>query len=276
LSPSYLAVVPLLKSVLYWHSNKVELLLEGEESDTISRVFAALTPTIETPLRQMTVEQVKHLSQDYDSQPNGLDNVGPSPTKREPSVAPTGAGTTETPTSEEITGAGTIKTKRKIYRPPLKSKYREPELANDTLDGMEALFTNFGSSLRKATGPLPPRDDLIKFDANLHDAELSKNIRWHACPEVHQPAVLNIIKNYWDVFCAEGIRRHIHGFTFRVDTGTAAPVACKNPRYGPHEAQIITQMTEKLLHNGLVEPALGPWASQVVLAAKAKQEDVPW
>ena len=121
LSPSYLAVVPLLKSVLYRHSNKVELLLEGEEPDTISRVFAALTPTIETPLRQMTVEQVEHLSQDYDSQPDGLDKVGPSPTKREqptpavppdpgadpppynkkqqtkPSVAPTGAGTTETP-----------------------------------------------------------------------------------------------------------------------------------------------------------------------------------
>ena len=35
-------------------------------------------------------------------------------------------------------------------------------------------------------------------------------------------------------------------------------------------------MTENLLDNGLVEPALGPWASQVVLAAKAKQENVPW
>ena len=115
-------MVPLLKSVLYRHSDKVELLFEGKEPDTISRVFAALTPTIETPLRQMTVEQVEHLSQDYDSQPDGLDKVDPSPTKREPptravppdpgadpppynkkqrtepSVAPTGAGTTETPT----------------------------------------------------------------------------------------------------------------------------------------------------------------------------------
>jgi hypothetical protein len=187
LSPSYLAVVPLLKSVLYRHSDKVELLFEGKEPDTISRVFAALTPTIETPLRQMTVEQVEHLSQDYDSQPDGLDKVDPSPTKREPptravppdpgadptpynkkqrtepSVAPTGAGRPR----PQLTGAGTIKTERKIYRPPLKSKYREPELANDTLDGMEALFTNFGSSLRKATGLLPPRVELNKQRASV-------------------------------------------------------------------------------------------------------------
>ena len=77
-------MVPLLKSVLYRHSDKVEILLEGEEPGTISRVFAALTPTIETPLRQMTVEHVEHLSQDYNSQPDSLDDVGPSPTKREP------------------------------------------------------------------------------------------------------------------------------------------------------------------------------------------------
>ena len=70
--------------MLYRHSDKVQLFLEGEEPDTISGVFAALIPTIETPLRPMTVKQVEHLSQDYDSQPDSLDDVGPSPTKREP------------------------------------------------------------------------------------------------------------------------------------------------------------------------------------------------
>jgi len=292
-------VVPLLKSVLYRHFDEVELLLEGEEPDTISWVLAALTPTIKTPLRRMTVEQVEHLLQDHDSQPNSSDNTDPPSTKRKPptpavppdpgadpppnnkkqrtetSVAPTGAETTETPTSEEPTGGGTIKTERNIFRPPLKSKYRKPELAENTLDSMEALFTNFGSSLRKATGPLPPRDDLIKFDADLHNTELSKNIRWHAWPEEHRPAVLSIIKDYWDAFCAKGIRRLIRGFTFRVNTGTAAPVACKNPRYGPHEAQIITQMTEKLLDNGLVEPALGPWRHKSSSPPKQSRKTYP-
>ena len=133
--------------MLYRHSDEVELLLEGEGPDTISRVLAALTQTIETPLRRMTVEQVEHVLQDNNSQPDSLDDTDPPSTKREPptpavppdpgadpppnnknqqtetSVAPTGAETTKTPTSEEPTGAGTIKTERKIYRPPLKSKY---------------------------------------------------------------------------------------------------------------------------------------------------------
>ena len=77
-------MVPFLKSVLYRHSNEVELLLEGEEPDTISRVFAALTPTIKTPLRQLTSEQVEHLLQDNDSQPDSSDNTDPPSTKRKP------------------------------------------------------------------------------------------------------------------------------------------------------------------------------------------------
>ena len=171
---------------------------------------------------------------------------------------------------------GTVHTEKKIHRPKLPSEYVEPDLGPDLLDGQELIFKEYGKSLRKDVAPLPPRDDVILFDTASHQAELDKNIRWGHCPQELQAPVLEIIKEYWDVFCEEGLRRNIRGFSCRVDTGDVAPVCCKIPRCGPHESRAMSKLVDHLDYNGLTEPDDGPWGSQIVLAAKPGQDDTPW
>ena len=141
----------------------------------------------------------------------------------------------------------TIETDRKIWRPHLPSEYIETDPAPDILDGMETIFKDYGKSLRKHPDLPPPRDDIIHFDEGKHTEELLANIRWRDCPEEHKPAFLNLIKEFWDVFAEEGLRRPILGFQCRVDTGDVKPICCKPPRYGPHEARIMENLVAKLV-----------------------------
>ena len=170
----------------------------------------------------------------------------------------------------------TIHMARKVYRPPLQSEYIEPDVGPDLLDGMELLYKNFGKSLRKTVVPLPVRDDVIIFDPNLHDQQLETNLKWNQCPDSVKPEITTIIKDYWDVFCEEGLRNNIRGFMFRVGTGDCKPVCCKAPRYGPHEEKAINELVRKLEDNGLIEDDFGPWGAQIVLAAKANQDGVSY
>ena len=85
-----------------------------------------------------------------------------------------------------------------------------------------------------------------------------------------------LIKQFWDVFAEEGVRNHIRGALFHVDTGEIKPVCCKSPRYGPHETRVIDDLVSKLEKNGLVEDDDGPWGAMIVLAAKPNQEHVHW
>ena len=81
---------------------------------------------------------------------------------------------------------------------------------------------------------------------------------------------------YWDVFCEQGLRRPIHGFSFQINTGDAKLVCCKHHRYGPHESKVIEKLTDQLQRNGLIEDDDGLWGAIIMLAAKPHQEDVPW
>ena len=163
---------------------------------------------------------------------------------------------------------GTIDTSgiRKIYRPKLPSRYKDVDLGADELEGLDVLFRDYGQTLYQKANDLDPRDDIIQFDEGLHSAELKRNLKWHRCPEVHRSAILEIVKEYWDVFCKEGLRRNIRGFSCRIDTGNAEPICCRVPRYGPHESRVITKLVDQLEKNSLVEDD-GPWGAQVVLAA---------
>jgi hypothetical protein len=143
------------------------------------------------------------------------------------------------------------------------SEYVEPDLGPDLLEDMEIIFKRFGKSLRKKINELPPcdKDDIIEFDVDLHQEELDKNLHWKTCPEEHKAEVLEIIKEYWDVFCTEGLRRHIRGFTFRIDTGDVKPISCRQPCYGPHESRVMEEMVDALECNGLVQDDDGPVGS---------------
>jgi hypothetical protein len=87
-------------------------------------------------------------------------------------------------TNEEpaLPSQGTIHTDRKIYRPKLPSKYIDPDLGPDLLDGQEIIFKTYGRTIRRQVDELPPRNDIIQFDPSRHQAEFDRNIRWEDCP----------------------------------------------------------------------------------------------
>jgi hypothetical protein len=161
-----------------------------------------------------------------------------------------------------------------VYRPNLPSLYVELDLGEDLMNGMDLIHKEYGRSIRQAVDPLLARTDSITFDPSVHQ-EFESNIRWGLCPVEFQDQITDIIQRHWDCFAEEGLKKHIRGFSCRIDTGSVAPVCCKPPRYGPHEIQVIIKLVEHLLANGLVESDYGPWGALIVLASKANQEDVP-
>ena len=138
--------------------------------------------------------------------------------------------------AEKETSEGVIKTPPKMYRPPLPLLYWEPVLGLDLNDGMEWMFEEGGKALKRMIKELPPRNDVVVFDAKKNMAELKKNLCLDGCPEELKPEVIGLVKEYWDVFCKEGLKDPIRGFSFQIDMGESPPVCCKIPRYGPHEA----------------------------------------
>ena len=162
----------------------------------------------------------------------------------------------------------------KIYRPPIPSSYIEPEELPDPLEGMECLHKPLGQSLWRAKQKPPPRRDIILFNPQNHQRELDKNTNWEGCSEFHRILITRILKEFWDVFAQEGLRNPIIGFQFVVDTGAAAPVCCRPPRYGFNEAPVIKNISRGLKENGIIEEDTGPWGAMIVLAAKPGQENV--
>ena len=171
---------------------------------------------------------------------------------------------------------GTIVPSKKVWRPKLPSRYIEPDECPDLFDGQEILFKEHGLCIRKSILPLPPREDIIQWNPSVHQAEFDRNIRWGNCPEEIKPQVTSVITKFWDVFCEDGLKKNIRGFSCRIDTGDIAPICCKPPRYGPHEAVVMDKLLMQLYQNDLIEPDDGPWGALIVLAAKPNQEEVPW
>ena len=190
----------------------------------------------------------------------------------------TGGGRKDDATSTAASGAPKcIAAPKKVYRPPLTSNYKEPNLGPDLLENSEWIFEEHGKSLRQTADELPPRVDVIEFDlSNPGDMEeLERNLSLEGCPVQLHDDIKQTIKDYWDVFCEQGLRRHIRGFTFSIDTGDTPPVCCRQPRYGPHEAKIMRKLCDALDDNGLIEDDDGPYGAQIVLAAKPGQDGVP-
>eukprot|EP00957_Ditylum_brightwellii_P202439 15330188-Ditylum_brightwellii.AAC.1 len=169
----------------------------------------------------------------------------------------------------------TIEAPTKIYRPKPQSMYREPDLGPDLLDGVW-VQEELGKSLKRQPEELPERNDIATFDCRADMKELTEGLKLEGCPEELHGPITNLVKEYWDVFCADGLRKPIRGFSFQVDTGNSQPVCCKTPRYGPRESQVIRKLIGKLEDNGVIEDDDGPWGAQVVLAAKPHQEGVAW
>ena len=169
-----------------------------------------------------------------------------------------------------------IETAKRIWRPQVTSEYKEPDCIPDPTSDLEVLYKDYGKPLWTNKSVLPPRDDVIKFIPTKHNCELKRNLQWRDTPSEYKIQIENLIKEYWDVFAEEGVRKNIRGALFHVDTGETKPVCCKPPRYGPHESRVIDELVAKLEKNGLVEDDDGPWGALIVLAAKPNQEHVHW
>ena len=84
-----------------------------------------------------------------------------------------------------------------------------------------------------------------------------------------------MIKEFWDIFAPEGIKRYMHGFEFAIDTGSHTPICCKKPTYGQNESKIILKAMDELKKLGwITKCSTGGWASPIVLAPKPHQEHV--
>ena len=175
-------------------------------------------------------------------------------------------------------GSKPVTTEKRPYRPKLASQYEEPAYLPDDDDTLDVLYRNGGVAISKTRQDIGERapETIIKYDEDKHGEILQKSMQWEDCPEHLRPAITKIIKQYWDVFAPEGLKHHIRGFVCHIDTGNAQPICCKIPRYGPHEARVITQLARGLEANGLIEEARSPWGAQVVLAAKPNQDHVHW
>jgi Reverse transcriptase (RNA-dependent DNA polymerase)/RNase H-like domain found in reverse transcriptase len=175
-------------------------------------------------------------------------------------------------------GSKPVTTEKRPYRPKLASQYEEPAYLPDDDDTLELLYRNGGVAISKHKAEIGEREPctIIKYKEEKHGETLKKSLQWEDCPEKLRPRITDIVKQYWDVFAPEGLRHHIRGFVCHIDTGNAQPMCCKIPRYGPHEARVITQLARGLEENGLIEEARSPWGAQVVLAAKPNQDHVHW
>jgi hypothetical protein len=154
--------------------------------------------------------------------------------------------------------------------------YEEPEELLDTSGDLDWLFEEHGKVGIEDKKELPPRDDLILFNPEVHAKEIDDNIQWRGCPPEHQIVLRAIIEKFFDVFAQEGMQNHIRGFEFNIDTGKVKPICCKQPQYGPHESRVIVALVEKLEKKGIIEDDEGPWGSPIVLASKPDQAHVHW
>ena len=88
-------------------------------------------------------------------------------------------------------------------------------------------------------------------------------------PEEEIPKLVKLLQGYEDVFMKTG--EPLPGTTLTthfIDTGSATPIR-QPPRRTPyHQKPTVEAEVKKMLEEGIIEPAGGPWASPIVLVKK--------
>jgi hypothetical protein len=117
-------------------------------------------------------------------------------------------------------GSTPVKVPKRVWCPKVRMVYQEPEETLDTSGNLDWLFEEHGEGGIQHKKELPPRDDIIKYDPEIHAKEIDNNVQWRGCPPEHRIALRAIIEKFFDVFAQEGIQCHICGFEFNIETGT--------------------------------------------------------
>ena len=77
------------------------------------------------------------------------------------------------------------------------------------------------------------------------------------------------------MYAPEGMKRHILGYEFKIDTGISKGVCCRSPCYDYYKGEIIMKHVKALLDNTWIrECIIGPYGVSIVLAPKPHQEEV--
>jgi hypothetical protein len=135
-----------------------------------------------------------------------------------------------------------------------------------------------GNTLRKPKDLILPQTppNLRRFNATSDTEELERNIKFDPfTPNRLKRRILEFVKEFWDVFCKEGVKSPVHGYELVIDTGDHQPIAVKKPHYGLHEIPIMEKTIDWLLNLGHIKrDVLSPWGFRITLAPKPHQEHV--
>ena len=87
--------------------------------------------------------------------------------------------------------------------------------------------------------------------------------------------LVQLVHKYWDCLYSASVSRPILGIQFRVDTGSAQPSCCCQPRYGFFESHIMDNHIQALLNKNWIKRwNRSAWGSMNVLAPKPHQEKI--
>ena len=75
-------------------------------------------------------------------------------------------------------GSTKVEVPKRIWRPQMKSTYIEPEFELDPSSSLDWIYEGRGKVLAKERNELPPRTDLIMFDKEKHEKELTKELQF--------------------------------------------------------------------------------------------------
>ena len=135
-------------------------------------------------------------------------------------------------------------------------------------------FKSYGKTMKRAESWTPwHRSDIIPWNFPLCQHELDDNFNIDSLTDdFTRNAVLQIIKDNWDSFCEVGVARSILDFEFCIGTRNSKAICCRQPKYGVHEAKIMSKQISDLEHNKWIRDCTGPWGALLLLAAKAHQK----
>ena len=82
-------------------------------------------------------------------------------------------------------GSAPVVYEKPPYRPKVTNIYKEPDYLKDDLWDHDILFKDYGRAVLRSKFDLPPRDNIVEFDPEIHQEEFERNINWADCPEEH-------------------------------------------------------------------------------------------
>ena len=114
-----------------------------------------------------------------------------------------------------------------------------------------------------------------EYDAVKHAKHLQSDLNIAHLTLIQRERLTSLIKKYYRVFSKAGVVTPVKDYVCDIDTGSARPICCRNPTFGPLETPVMEHAMAKLLDLGHIRQIIdGQWLSKPLLAPKPHQENV--